>query len=61
MSDFFLNFVSLFTRYLEQPKDTVLKDACEKTFKPSLKTVEEDLMEANNIVETRKPAKTYWY
>ncbi|XP_071795030.1 large ribosomal subunit protein uL24m-like [Asterias amurensis] len=47
--------------YIEQPKDTVLKDVCERTYKPSLKTVEEDLMEANNIVETRKTAKTYWY
>ncbi|XP_038078731.1 probable 39S ribosomal protein L24, mitochondrial [Patiria miniata] len=47
--------------YIEQPKDTVAEEVCKKTYTPSLKTVEEELMEANNITETRTPAKTYWY
>eukprot|EP00057_Strongylocentrotus_purpuratus_P033403 XP_791294.3 PREDICTED: 39S ribosomal protein L24, mitochondrial [Strongylocentrotus purpuratus] len=47
--------------YVEQPKDSVAEDVCKKTFEPSLKTVEEELMEALDIKETRKRAKTYWY
>ena len=45
----------------EQPKDTKEKELCEQTFKPTLKTVEEDLMEAYNIVDKGVKPKTYWY
>ncbi|XP_071498853.1 large ribosomal subunit protein uL24m-like [Diadema antillarum] len=47
--------------YIEQPKDSVAEDVCKKTFTPSLKTVEAELMEAYNIQDPRTPRKTYWY
>ncbi|XP_072037952.1 large ribosomal subunit protein uL24m-like [Amphiura filiformis] len=47
--------------YQEQPKDTKETEVCEKTFKPSLKSVEEQLMDAYNIVDTGVKPKTYWY
>lgn len=43
------------------PKDTTVKDALEKTYAPSLKTFEEEIMDAMGIVETRRPKKSYWY
>ncbi|EOA92823.1 Putative 39S ribosomal protein L24, mitochondrial, partial [Anas platyrhynchos] len=43
------------------PKDTSVEDVLEKTFLPSLKTFEEEVMDAAGIVETRRARKSYWY
>ncbi|XP_002733223.2 large ribosomal subunit protein uL24m-like [Saccoglossus kowalevskii] len=47
--------------YSEQTKDTVGEHASKDSYKPSLKLVEEELMDAMGIIETRKPGKTWWY
>ncbi|XP_070543428.1 large ribosomal subunit protein uL24m-like [Ptychodera flava] len=47
--------------YAEQPKDTVEKHAGKRTYKPSLKFVEEELMDEMGIVDTRTRVKTWWY
>ena len=51
-------FIFLFP---EGDKDTKENELKKITFEPKLCTFEEDIMEEMNIVETRKPAKTYWY
>ncbi|TKC35036.1 hypothetical protein EI555_011358 [Monodon monoceros] len=43
------------------PKDTSVEDALEKTYVPRLKTLEEEVMEAMGIQETRRHKKVYWY
>ncbi|NXA43904.1 RM24 protein, partial [Eudromia elegans] len=43
------------------PKDTSVEAALKKTYVPSLKTFEEEIMDAMGIVETRRPKKSYWY
>ncbi|KGL93554.1 hypothetical protein N301_07149, partial [Charadrius vociferus] len=43
------------------PKDTTVEDALDKTYMPSLKTFEEEIMDAMGIVETRRAKKSYWY
>lgn len=43
------------------PKDTSVEDALERTYVPQLKTLEEDVMEAMGIQETRRYKKVYWY
>ncbi|NXA20677.1 RM24 protein, partial [Ibidorhyncha struthersii] len=43
------------------PKDTSVEDALDKTYLPSLKTFEEEIMDAMGIVETRRAKKSYWY
>lgn len=43
------------------PKDTSVDDALDKTYTPSLKTFEEEIMDAMGIVETRRAKKSYWY
>lgn len=43
------------------PKDTSEEDALAKTYRPSLKTFEEEIMDAMGIVETRRAKKSYWY
>ncbi|NWI10108.1 RM24 protein, partial [Crypturellus soui] len=43
------------------PKDTSVEDTTKKTYVPSLKTFEEEIMDAMGIVETRRPRKSYWY
>lgn len=43
------------------PKDTSEEDALAKTYQPSLKTFEEEIMDAMGIVETRRAKKSYWY
>ncbi|XP_033108778.1 39S ribosomal protein L24, mitochondrial-like [Anneissia japonica] len=48
-------------KYTDQPKDTSVDDVGKKTFKIQYKSVEQDLMDKYNIVETRTRAKTYWY
>jgi len=43
------------------PKDTSPEDTLEKTYVPSLKTLEEDVMEKMGIQETRRNKRSYWY
>ncbi|NWR51917.1 RM24 protein, partial [Regulus satrapa] len=43
------------------PKDTSEEEALAKTYRPSLKTFEEEIMDAMGIVETRRAKKSYWY
>ncbi|XP_074837135.1 large ribosomal subunit protein uL24m [Carettochelys insculpta] len=43
------------------PKDTSVEDALDRTYQPSLQTFEEEIMELQGIVETRRPKKSYWY
>ncbi|NXS68257.1 RM24 protein, partial [Pandion haliaetus] len=47
--------------HTDGPKDTAVEDALEKTYLPSLKTFEEEIMDAMGIVETRRAKKSYWY
>lgn len=47
--------------HTDGPKDTAVEDALDKTYLPSLKTFEEEIMDAMGIVETRRPKKSYWY
>lgn len=47
--------------YAESNKDMKESDLLEITYKPHLKTFEQDCMEKAGIVETRKRAKTYWW
>ncbi|OAF70155.1 hypothetical protein A3Q56_02093 [Intoshia linei] len=48
--------------YTENPvKDTKNYQLSKITYKPNLKTFEQDLMEHYNIKEDRKKQKTYWY
>ncbi|XP_003937902.1 large ribosomal subunit protein uL24m [Saimiri boliviensis] len=47
--------------WTDGPKDTSVEDALERTYVPSLKTLQEEVMEAMGIVETRKHKKVYWY
>ncbi|XP_027598269.1 39S ribosomal protein L24, mitochondrial [Pipra filicauda] len=47
--------------WIDGPKDTSVEDALAKTYKPSLKTFEEEIMDAMGIVETRRAKKSYWY
>lgn len=46
---------------IDGPKDTSVEDALERTYVPSLKTLEEEVMEAMGIQETRRHKKVYWY
>ncbi|XP_048365399.1 39S ribosomal protein L24, mitochondrial [Sphaerodactylus townsendi] len=48
-------------QWKDGPKDTSVEDALEKTFAPSLKTFQEEIMELQGIVETRQFRKSYWY
>ncbi|XP_030044198.1 probable 39S ribosomal protein L24, mitochondrial [Microcaecilia unicolor] len=48
-------------QWKDGPKDTSVDDTIEKTYKPSLKTFEEEVMEKMGIVETRRPKKSFWY
>lgn len=47
--------------HADGPKDTSKEDALAKTYWPSLKTFEEEIMDAMGIVETRRAKKSYWY
>ncbi|ETE72065.1 putative 39S ribosomal protein L24, mitochondrial, partial [Ophiophagus hannah] len=47
--------------WVDGPKDTSTKDALEKTYTPSLKTFQEEIMEQMGIVERRRHRKSYWY
>ncbi|XP_076864428.1 large ribosomal subunit protein uL24m [Brachyhypopomus gauderio] len=48
-------------QWKDGPKDTSPEDALEKTYTPSLKTLEEEIMDKMNIQEHRRPKKSYWY
>jgi len=48
-------------QWKDGPKDTNPEDALEKTYNPSLKTLEEEVMEKLNIQEPRRHRRTYWY
>ncbi|NXN46189.1 RM24 protein, partial [Rhinoptilus africanus] len=48
-------------QWIDGPKDTAAEDALDKTYTPSLKTFEEEIMDAMGIVETRRAKKSYWY
>ncbi|XP_072840347.1 large ribosomal subunit protein uL24m [Pogona vitticeps] len=48
-------------QWIDGPKDTPAKEALEKTYVPSLKTFQEEIMELKGIVETRRFKKSYWY
>lgn len=47
--------------WTDGPKDTSVEDALERTYVPRLKTLEEEVMEAMGIQETRRFKKIYWY
>ncbi|EHA99538.1 39S ribosomal protein L24, mitochondrial [Heterocephalus glaber] len=47
--------------WIDGPKDTSVEDALERTYVPRLKTLEEEVMEAMGIQETRRYKKVYWY
>ncbi|XP_062291959.1 large ribosomal subunit protein uL24m [Scomber scombrus] len=48
-------------QWKDGPKDTSPEDTLEKTYVPTLKTLEEEVMEKMGIVENRKPQRSYWY
>ncbi|XP_069474367.1 large ribosomal subunit protein uL24m [Ambystoma mexicanum] len=48
-------------QWIDGPKDTSVDNTLEKTYEPSLKTFEEEIMEKMGIVETRRPRKSFWY
>nr|XP_056708662.1 39S ribosomal protein L24, mitochondrial [Euleptes europaea] len=48
-------------QWKDGPKDTSVEDALERTYTPSLKTFQEEIMELQGIVETRQFRKSYWY
>uniref|UniRef100_A0A3Q3J0D9 Large ribosomal subunit protein uL24m n=1 Tax=Monopterus albus TaxID=43700 RepID=A0A3Q3J0D9_MONAL len=48
-------------QWKDGPKDTSPEDTVEKTFTPSLKTLEEEVMEKLGIQENRRQRKSYWY
>lgn len=43
------------------PKDTSPEDTLAKTYVPSLKTLEEEVMETLGIQENRRHRRSYWY
>ena len=47
--------------FADGPKDTSPDDTLEKTYVPSLKTLEEEVMEKLGIQEKRRPRTSYWY
>lgn len=48
-------------QWKDGPKDTSVEDALEKTYVPSLKTFQEEIMAKMGIIETRKQRKSFWY
>ncbi|XP_048086513.1 probable 39S ribosomal protein L24, mitochondrial [Alosa alosa] len=48
-------------QWKDGPKDTSTEDALMKTYSPSLKTLEEEVMDAMGITEKRRPRTSYWY
>ncbi|XP_071772344.1 large ribosomal subunit protein uL24m [Centroberyx gerrardi] len=48
-------------QWKDGPKDTSPEDTLEKTYTPSLKTLEEEVMEKLGIQENRRHHRSYWY
>lgn len=48
-------------QWKDGPKDTSPEDALQKTFVPSLKTLEEEVIEKLGIHEPRRHRRSYWY
>ncbi|KAM4630301.1 large ribosomal subunit protein uL24m isoform 1-T2 [Polymixia lowei] len=48
-------------QWKDGPKDTSPEDTLDKTYVPSLKTLEEEVMEKLSIQENRRPQTSYWY
>ncbi|XP_013864700.1 large ribosomal subunit protein uL24m [Austrofundulus limnaeus] len=48
-------------QWIDGPKDTSPEDTVEKTYVPSLKLLEEEVMEKMGIVENRRHQTSYWY
>ncbi|XP_077175116.1 large ribosomal subunit protein uL24m [Paroedura picta] len=48
-------------QWIDGPKDTSVENALERSYVPSLKTFQEEIMELQGIVETRSFRKSYWY
>lgn len=48
-------------QWKDGPKDTSPEDTLEKTYIPSLKTLEEEVMESLGIQENRRNRTSYWY
>ncbi|CAM2108296.1 large ribosomal subunit protein uL24m [Caretta caretta] len=48
-------------QWKDGPKDTSVDDALDRTYQPSLKIFEEEILELQGIVETRRAKKSYWY
>ncbi|XP_010739974.3 large ribosomal subunit protein uL24m [Larimichthys crocea] len=48
-------------QWKDGPKDTSPEDTLEKTYVPSLKTLEEEVMERLGIQENRRNRRSYWY
>ncbi|KAM5129064.1 large ribosomal subunit protein uL24m [Mantella aurantiaca] len=48
-------------QWKDGPKDTSMEDCLEKTYVPSLKTFQEEIMEKMGIAETRTQRKSFWY
>lgn len=48
-------------QWTDGPKDTSSADALENTYVPSLKTLEEEVMEKLGIQETKRQRRSYWY
>ncbi|XP_039976885.1 probable 39S ribosomal protein L24, mitochondrial [Xiphias gladius] len=48
-------------QWKDGPKDTSPEDTLEKTYVPSLKTLEEEVMEKLGIQENRHHRRSYWY
>lgn len=48
-------------QWKDGPKDTSTEDVLRKTYMPSLKTLQEEVMEAMGIQEDRRHRTSYWY
>lgn len=53
--------MTVFPAFKDGPKDTSPEDTLEKTYTPSLKTLEEEVMEKLGIQENRRQKRSYWY
>ncbi|XP_075454499.1 large ribosomal subunit protein uL24m [Ascaphus truei] len=48
-------------QWTDGPKDTSVEDALDRTYIPSLKTFQEEIMEKMGIVDNRRQKKSFWY
>ncbi|KAJ8273627.1 hypothetical protein GJAV_G00103760 [Gymnothorax javanicus] len=49
------------SQWKDGPKDTSPDDTLEKTYTPTLRTLEEEVMDSLGIEEPRRPRKSFWY